>query len=293
MNKHTLLVLTALLLPLLCGPNLFSAEADKPAADAGQTSASPQDASAMADLKDLVARINDKITHDKTNESDLADNLKEFDALVAKHKDAKPEIRARILSMKAQLYMQVLGEPEKALVVFKQIKTDFPGTQINGNTDEVISDLQDMVAKKKIQDALAPGAPFPDFHETDVDGQPLSISQYKGKVVLVDFWATWCAPCIVKLPEIQAAYAKFHDQGFEVVGVSLDVEKDRLEQFIKEKKMPWPEFFDGKRWDNKLAVQYGVDMTPTGYLIGRDGKVITKLSGDENLDTEIAQALKK
>ena len=100
-------------------------------------------------------------------------------------------------------------------------------------------------------------------------------------------------PCIAKLPEIQDAYNKFHDQGFEIVGVSLDDEKGRLEQFIKEKKMPWPQFFDGKRWENKLAVKYGVDSTPTTYLLDRNGKVITKLTGSEDLNTEIAEALKK
>ena len=112
-------------------------------------------------------------------------------------------------------------------------------------------------------------------------------------MVLIDFWATWCPPCIAKLPEIQKVYDKYHGKGFEVVGISLDVEKDRLEQFIKQKKMPWPEFFDGKRWENKLAVKYGVDVTPTSYLIGRDGKIIAALTGSENLDEEIGKALKK
>jgi peroxiredoxin len=100
-------------------------------------------------------------------------------------------------------------------------------------------------------------------------------------------------PCIVKLPEIQKAYDKFHDKGFEVVGVSLDEDKDRLEQFIKQKNMPWPEYFDGKRWENKLAVKYGVDATPTGYLLDRNGKIIKQLTGDDDLDSDIAQALKK
>lgn len=293
MNKRFLLALTALLLTLPASPNLFSAEPNP-----ADTSPAPKDTNAVtdaavADLNDLVSRINDKLKHDKTKESDLADNLKEFDALIAKHKDAKPDKLAQILVMKAQLYMEVLDQPEKALAIFKQIKSDYPTTQVNGNSDEVISNLQGMIERKKIRDALVPGASFPDFNENDVEGKPLSISKFKGKVVLIDFWATWCGPCVVKLPEIQKAYDKFHDQGFEVVGISLDVEKDRLQQFTKQRKMPWPEFFDGKRWENKLAVKYGVDSTPTSYLLDRDGKIIAKLSGSDDLETEVAKALKK
>jgi peroxiredoxin len=291
MKKTLLVALTVLLLPLLSTSHLYSAETNAPSATAPE--ASPATESAMADLKDLVARINSKLKDDKNTEADLADNLKEFDALLAKYKDADPETRAQILSMKGGLYMQVLDQPEKALPVFQQLKNDYPKTKIGQNSDDIITALQGMIDRKKIRDALAPGASFPDFNENDVNGNPLSISKYKGKVVLVDFWATWCMPCVAKVPEIQAAYDKFHDKGFEVVGVSLDVDKDRLQQFTKEKKMPWPEFFDGKRWENKLAVKYGVDATPTGYLLGRDGKIIAKLSGDEDLDSTIAQALKK
>jgi peroxiredoxin len=273
--------------------NLFAAGTNLAAANSAPAATNAPADSTLADLNALVTKINDKLTHDKNQESDLADNLKEFDVLLARHQDAAPEERAHILVMKAQLYMQVLNQPEKALPIFKQIKTDFPTTTVGQHADEIISELEPAIEKKKIRDALAPGAPFPDFHETDVKGQPLSISQFKGKVILVDFWATWCVPCVVKLPEIQKAYGKFHDKGFEVVGVSLDEDKDHLEEFTRQKNMPWPEFFDGKRWENKLAVKYGVDATPTGYLLDRNGKIIKILTGADDLDADIAQALKK
>jgi peroxiredoxin len=293
MNNRFLLAFTALLLPLLNINYVYSVETNSPATSSVESKGTPSPA--IAALNELVTRINAKLDKDKNTEADLADNLKEFEPLVAKYKDkgASPEDLVRILSMKAQLYLEVLNEPEKALAVFKQVKADFPGTQINGNTDEVIANIQGMVDRKKIRDDLAPGKPFPDFNETDVAGNPLSLSKYKGKIVLIDFWATWCMPCIVKLPEIQKAYDKFHSQGFEVIGVSLDEEKERLESFVKQKKMPWPEFFDGKKWENKLAQKYGVDQTPTSYLLDRNGKIIAKLSGDEDLSTEVAAALKK
>ena len=292
MNKHITSTLAAVLL-LAGSSQLFSAETNAPDAKAPTAEAKAPAGSIQADLEDLVGRINDKLKADKNTAADLADNLKEFDALAAKHKDAGPDALSSLLGMKAKLYLEVLNDPVDALAVFKQIKNDYPTAKANQNIDEVIKQLQQGADRRKVAESLVAGAQFPDFKETDVEGKPLSISQYKGKVVLVDFWATWCGPCVVKLPEIQAAYTKYHDKGFEVVGISLDEEKDALQKFVKQKKMPWPEFFDGKRWENKLAVKYGVDATPTGYLLDRDGKIIAKLSGDEDLDSTVAKALKK
>lgn len=292
MNKSILFALAGLLLTLGPNSNILMAQpapaADQPAAAAPDESTN----AAMADLNNLVSRINDKLQQGKDTEADLADNLKEFDALAAKHKDSPPDDRAMILARKAALYMQVLNEPEKALPVFKQIKTEFPTAKISGHIDEIVADLQGMVERKQASARLSPGSAFPDFHETDVNGKPLSISQFKGKVVLVDFWATWCPPCVKEVPAIQKTYEKFHGQGFEIVGISLDEEKDSLVKFTAEKKMPWPEFFDGKKWENKLAVKYGVDATPTTYLLGRDGKIIKKLDPGDDVEAAVAQALK-
>ena len=94
-----------------------------------------------------------------------------------------------------------------------------------------------------------------------------------GKVVLVDFWATWCPPCVAEMPNVIAAYNQYHDQGFEIIGISLDQDKDALLAFTKENKMPWPQYFDGKGWSNEIAGQYGIRGIPATFLIGKDGKI--------------------
>jgi thiol-disulfide isomerase/thioredoxin len=109
---------------------------------------------------------------------------------------------------------------------------------------------------------------------TDVDGHEFDLESYRGKVVLIDFWATWCGPCVAGLPEVIEQYKKYHDQGLEIVGISFDEDKTALQQFVKEKDMSWVQFFDGKGWENLYGKKYGIHAIPAMWLIGRDGKVV-------------------
>src|SRR6185436_4252335 len=93
---------------------------------------------------------------------------------------------------------------------------------------------------------------------TALDGREVDLAKLKGKVVMVEYWSTTCGPCIGQLPEVKAAYEKLHARGFEVVAISLDDKEAALRRFLKEKELPWPQHFDGKGWENKFALQYGI-----------------------------------
>ena len=245
----------------------------------------------VADVTNLVANINAKLEAGKTQEADFADNFKKFDALLAKYKDATPVDQAHILLLEAELYSDVLDEPEKALEIYKQIKRKFPTVQIEGNTDEAISGLEGLVAQWKIWDALAVGTKFPDFTTNGVDSNALSLTAYKGKVVLIDFWATWCPPCQRELPNLLKVYQAHHGQGFDIIGVSLDSDRNKLVSFLKEKGMTWPQAFDGQGWGGTLVTQYGVHRLPSTFLLDGQGMIIGKnLQGDE-LERGVARAL--
>ena len=129
-----------------------------------------------------------------------------------------------------------------------------------------------------------------DLKFTAVDGASVDLSKMRGKVVLVDFWATWCPPCREEVPNVVAAFEKYHDKGFTVVGVSLDQSKDEMLAFTKAHNMTWPQYFDGKGWDNTVSSGFGIDSIPAMWLVGKNGKVITTNARDD-LDSQIAAAL--
>lgn len=121
------------------------------------------------------------------------------------------------------------------------------------------------------------GQPFDDFAVRDLDGNPLSVARFRGQVVLVDFWATWCGPCIGELPHLKDAYEKYHDDGFEIIGLSRDMDEEALRTFIAEEGIAWPQHLDRPEHDeDSLSARYGVTGIPTSYLIDRDGRIHRK-----------------
>jgi len=138
-----------------------------------------------------------------------------------------------------------------------------------------------------------------DLHGQLIDGKPFDASAYKGKVVLVDFWATWCGYCVDEMPNIKANYDRFHEQGFDVVGVNVDEPQARnqVTKFLADREIPWATIFDADAQaagpDESLADYYGVSMLPSTMLIDRDGKVVAFNVRGEKLTEQLEKLLGK
>ena len=125
---------------------------------------------------------------------------------------------------------------------------------------------------------------------TAVDGRKVDLSKMKGKVVLIDFWATWCGPCVAEIPSLKKTYARLHKKGFEIVGISLDSKEDKLTEFVADKGMTWPQHFDGKGWSNTIAKEFGIRSIPAMWLIDTNGNLVD-MNARHNLEEKVEKLL--
>ena len=142
---------------------------------------------------------------------------------------------------------------------------------------------------------LAVGAAARSFQAVDTDGKTVIFPKdYKGHLVMLDFWATWCPPCVGEVPGLVAAYAKYHGRGFELLGISLDQADSlgKLLAFEKQNGMTWRQVYDGKYWNARVARFYGIEAIPSPILVDADtGKIVA--AGDELRGASLRQTLAK
>lgn len=168
--------------------------------------------------------------------------------------------------------------------------------QINKAMDASISEsvyVKKLAERELLLSNLLPGMPAPEFSMNDTIGNPIALSSFKGKVVLVDFWASWCGPCRAENPNVVKAFKKYSPKGFTVFGVSLDKDKDKWLAAIAKDELTWTQVSDLQYWNNAAAKQYGVMSIPANFLIDAEGKIIASDLRGEKLEQKLAEIFDK
>ena len=219
-----------------------------------------------------------------------------FEAHVAKYPDLP------VLAARARDYLGALEsyEPGTSMAEWRRY-ADSPNPDLREAAATKIAALEKMakLTEKPLEMTF-----------TAADGRAVDLKNLRGKVVLVDFWATWCGPCKEEIPNVKKVYAAYHDKGFEVVGISLEngrlIPQDTPEQiagkletakkiltdFTAENAMPWPQYFDGKFWKNDISTQYDINAIPAMFLLDQDGKVVSTSARGPTLEKEVKRLLK-
>lgn len=194
--------------------------------------------------------------------------------------------------------------PQQDLPLFQQVKDSLRKSIPNseyfaGFRDQVDRMAQQALAAKqqeemqaKLDNLIPVGSEAPDFTQNTPEGKPFTLSSLRGKVVLVDFWASWCRPCRMENPNVVKMYNKYHAKGFDVLGVSLDKTKEAWTNAIKQDGLTWHHVSDLAFWNNAVAQQYGVSAIPYSVLVGRDGKVLGKNLRGAELAAKLAEVMK-
>src|SRR6185437_15827317 len=117
-----------------------------------------------------------------------------------------------------------------------------------------------------------------------ISGAMVSVSSLRGKIVVVDFWATWCRPCVAEIPRMKELYARYHDKGVEFIGVSLDSPRDeggfdQLKAFVAKNEIPWPQYYEGKGWEGEFSEGWGINSIPAVFLVDQEGKLCSVDAG--------------
>lgn len=218
---------------------------------------------------------------------------KPYEVMVAQYSDiVAKKIKENTGSFASIMAIQQL-RPENYLDVYKALDkgltTKYPNNKDIKSFHGMVQQTEMMVAKTE---AIKVGAEAPELILPMPNDKDLALSSLRGKVVLIDFWASWCAPCRKELPNVKRAYAKYKSKGFEILGVSLDKDREAWIEAISTEGLTWPQVSDLKYWQSEAVQVYALQSIPFTVLLDKEGKIIATDLRGADLDKKLAEVLK-
>jgi thiol-disulfide isomerase/thioredoxin len=229
---------------------------------------------------------------DKNKDTVWSAYLKEKDPYKQLSEDFKDRLKVLIRAYKDRpVVIYGLGmlnwEKERELImpILKNLNEKYPWFK---DGREMQKDMEDKIAQANL---LKPGMPIPVVSYPDDNGKSQGFDQYKGKYLLVDFWASWCGPCRAAVPKVKELYTKYKDKGFDVVSISIDDNKKAWEKAMEEEGMPWQQWLSPDK--NKTMQKFLFSGIPTIYIVDREGKIVGSFTGfGENVQKKIDELMK-
>jgi thiol-disulfide isomerase/thioredoxin len=219
------------------------------------------------------------------NEEALKLLLAKYDRAAKQGAEAElPDVYRGILSPTVEIY-QELGRKDEGLAFLKRATKDFAEHEEFEQFERALKGLEGQFNQPAVGETM-------EIKGATLDGKDYDLSALKGKVVLVDFWATWCGPCRAEMPNVKKAYQQHHADGFEIIGISLDDNIEKAKKYVADNSIAWPQIADGKGWQAELAQKYGINSIPATFLVGKDGKIAATDMRGELLAAKVAELLK-
>ncbi|MBN1854863.1 MAG: redoxin family protein [Pirellulales bacterium] len=251
-------------------------------------------------VQPIFMKSKDKQLVDSAKQFFLTEEFAEWSAMDPSHKEACLEKLVGYLNEteigRAHLYwingigrqIEYMGSPEDAVKLYLAVQPIFLKSD-NKQLAEEAQSFDGIVRRLQL-----PGNEMP-IEGFLLDGKEFDWSAYKGKVVLVDFWATWCSPCIREMPNVKEAYKNYHAKGFDIVGISLDEDIEKVKKYVETNQIPWAILFsdveEATGWKHPMAVHYGIQAIPATILVGQDGKVVSLSARGTALGNQLKELL--